>query len=100
MNQNLIVLAPDKNIQYGLKGLLSRSTALGIGPIVFEIYVHPHRDPGCFLRSEEFMRQFHKSYAFALVVFDRVGCGREDLSREEIEKLTEARLFASGWAGR
>jgi len=37
--------------------------------------------------------------SFALVVFDREGCGRIE-PRETIEKEVEARLAANGWANR
>jgi hypothetical protein len=37
---------------------------------------------------------------YALVVFDREGCGAESLSRESLESHVEAVLHESGWASR
>jgi hypothetical protein len=100
VSNDLVVLAADRNLEFGLKGLLSRPQAFGIRPVVFQIHVHPHRDPGCLLESETFLRPFHKVFRYGLVIFDRVGSGKDHLAREELEKRTEQRLFASGWAGR
>jgi len=41
MLKDLIILAADKNIEYGIRGLLSRPAALAIRPIQFEAIVHP-----------------------------------------------------------
>ena len=78
MPTELVLLVADKNIEYGMRGLLGRPQAIGIRPIDSKIYVHPHRDPGCARRAHEFLRQFADDYDHALVVFDRQGCGWEE----------------------
>jgi hypothetical protein len=47
----------------------------------------------------DFLRSQQRFADFALVVFDREGCGR-DKSREALEEEVEARLAANGWANR
>ena len=100
-SKDLIILVADKNMEYALKGLLSRSDSLGIcTPLEFKVYPHPQRDPGCFLRCQDFLRPFFNQYAHALVMFDHMGCGRESKSREVLEDDVEKRLSANGWENR
>jgi hypothetical protein len=35
--------------------------------------------------------------AHALVLFDREGCGRENLTRQQLEERVEIELYRSGW---
>ncbi|MBI1764102.1 MAG: hypothetical protein HYR56_21970 [Acidobacteria bacterium] len=101
--KDLIVLVADKDMQLTVQGLLSNHYKLGIRPLYYdpqEIYAHPGRDPGCFLKCESFLSGFLNSHSYALVLFDREGCGREHLTRDQIEAQIEARLTQSGWAGR
>jgi hypothetical protein len=95
--KDLIILVADKNTEFTLKGLLSRSQALKIRALEFDIFVHPEHDPGCLLKSDDFLRAFIASYRYGMVLFDREGCGREGLIREELEEYIETRLSNSGW---
>lgn len=99
-SNDLVVLAADKNIELGIRGLLSRAPSLGIRPVVVNVFVHPERDPGCLLRSQDFLRPLHREYDHALVVFDREGCGREGQCRTQIESTVEELLAKSGWRSR
>lgn len=99
-NKDLVVLVADKNIEYTVKGLLSRQQSLGVRELSTDIYVHPESDPGCFLRAQDFLRPFHGQYAHTLVMLDRDGCGRENLSRESLEEDLEGRLSKAGWQDR
>jgi hypothetical protein len=67
---------------------------------LYDIFVHPEKDPGCLLKAHDFLRAFSSSYSHALVMFDRQGCGRDERSRDELEKMVEDHLRQSGWAGR
>jgi len=96
--KDLIVLTADKHAQFTMRSLLMRHHALGIRPIEFDIFVHPFRDPGCLRESGTFLSVFRDSYEYALVVFDRVGCGRENDSREVLEGDVESAMKKSGWA--
>ena len=89
---DLVLLVADKNIEYGMRGLLGRPEALGIRPIQFKIYVHPQHDPGCVARAQEFLRPFSSDYNHALVVFDHQGCGREELTPPHIADALRGRL--------
>lgn len=75
---DLVVLTADKNMQFTVKGLLGRPKDIGIRPIRADFYIHPERDPGCRLRSDNFLRPFIKLAAFVIVIFDREGCGKHN----------------------
>jgi hypothetical protein len=98
--KDLVVLTADKNTEHALRGILTRFQALGIRQPTHDIYVHPHRDPGCFREGHDFLRLFRFRYTHALVLFDREGCGQEQRSREILEQEVETRLFQSGWDDR
>jgi hypothetical protein len=99
-HKDLVVLAADLNMEFAVRGLISREYALRIRRITFEVFRHPHRDPGCLLRSHLFLRPYSGQYAHAIVMFDREGCGREDLSSSELTQMVEQGLDSSGWNGR
>jgi hypothetical protein len=98
--KDLVVLVPDRNTEFAVKGVLTRPQALGIREISSEIFVHTGRDSGCYLGSHDFLRPMCHNFRHALVIFDRVGCGREDHSREEIEEKVGLKLAVSGWEDR
>jgi len=82
-----------------MKGLLSRPEALGIRPVAFDIYTHPYRDPGCVGSAESLLRAFVRTHLYALLMFDRQGCGRQE-SRKELARELVDRLSRSGWDDR
>ncbi|MCI0488507.1 MAG: hypothetical protein L0229_18115 [Blastocatellia bacterium] len=100
MQKDLVVLAADKNIEFTVKGVLSRYQALKIKRLVSDIYSHPEHDPGCLLKGKDFLRSFVSIYEHALIIFDREGCGREGATREDLEEEIEDSLSMSGWEGR
>ena len=102
---DLVVLTPDKNVEASVRGILSRPEALGIRAVQSEVYVHPERDPGCYLRGHEFLRPMLGRYGHALIMFDREGSGAEDRTRAQLESRVEQNMSASGslftaWNGR
>lgn len=97
--KDLVVLAADGQIEFAVKGLLARNQSIGFREISFDIFVHPERDPGCLLRCHH-LRPFSRQYEYALVMFDREGCGKEESPRELLEIEIEKRLFDSGWDNR
>ena len=100
-NTDVIILVADKNIEGCIGGLFQRlPIVLGIAPFSYDIFVHPYRDPGCRLDAVSFLRGFQNRYKYALVVFDKEGCGKESLSRLELEDVLEKQLSASGWHDR
>jgi hypothetical protein len=96
----LIVLVADKNMEFAVKGILSRFNALGIREVAPKLHVHPENDPGCLLRGHLFLSLFVNQYAHALILLDREGSGRERSSREALESELEERLNQSGWGNR
>ncbi len=98
--KDLVALVADKYMEFTVRGLLTRHSSLGIRPISADIFVHPERDPGCFLRGHDFLRPTHKTYDRAIVLFDREGSGRESQGRLELEESLEERLAKSGWERR
>lgn len=98
--KDLIVLAADKQMEFAVKGLLGRTTALKIRELRCDIYPHPWHDSGCRFSSASFLRPFIRQYDYALVVLDKKGCGQEQRQRGDIEKDIESELAASGWDSR
>jgi hypothetical protein len=99
-SKDLIVLTADKNCQFALRGVLSRSQALGIRKPETDFYVHPEKDPGVVRHAHEFLRAFIRSYAHALIVVDLEGSGRESDRREDLEAKIERALDETGWENR
>jgi hypothetical protein len=95
--KDLVILVADKNIEETIKELLQRPESFGIRSVHYAIYRHPHRDPGCLRESHDFLKIFIGQFSHALVIFDREGCGKEDLSRIELEHEVGQRLSESGW---
>jgi hypothetical protein len=97
---DLVLLVADKSIEATVRGVFSRPDALGIRELRYRSFVHPDHDPGCYLRSHDFLRPFVRSYEHALVMFDKHGCGRDELTREQIEAAVTERLSRSEWGDR
>ncbi|ADN02167.1 hypothetical protein STHERM_c12260 [Spirochaeta thermophila DSM 6192] len=99
MRVDLVVLVADKDMEVAIQTLLQcRHQALGIREnITFDVYTHPQRDPGVVSDGVNFLRGFAGKCEYALVLFDREGCGREDRSAEELEEKMEEQLRRNGW---
>lgn len=98
--KDLVILAADKDFEFTLKGILTRCHSLGIRQPSCDLYVHPHHDPGCFKTGHDFLRPFVNRYTHALVLFDKEGCGQEQMTRDGLEREVEGRLNQSGWGDR
>jgi len=98
---DLVILVPDRNIEYAIRWILARRQSLGIRAILPDIHTHPAHDPGCFANGPEFLQFAVKKAAHALVVFDHDGSGQEHtMDRSAMEADVERRLAAAGWEGR
>ncbi|MBI3372727.1 MAG: hypothetical protein HY017_13360 [Betaproteobacteria bacterium] len=71
------MLVADKNMQYALKGALSRPEALGIRPVVHEFRTHPGRDGGVRTTGPEVLAGERNRFRHALMLLDFEGCGTE-----------------------
>ena len=99
--KDLFVLTADADMDAAMKQLLtSRQPSLGIRPIEFTIARHFKRDAGCRVHAARRLDGHRHSYNYAMVVFDRDGCGAEDKPRETIQIEVEQDLRNSGWADR
>mgnify|MGYP005839215959 CR=1 FL=1 len=97
--KDLVVLVADSDVREGIAALLARHAAIGTRPITFDIFKHDDRDPGCRAKAADYLRPQAQAYAYALVMFDRHGCGSVQ-SACEIEDATRESLERSGWPGR
>lgn len=98
--KDLVLLVAGKNMEVCIKGLLSRSAALRLRELTFDLFVHPERDSGCLLSSDHLLRIFTGQYHHALVLLNRESCGQQGRSRVDLEAQVEARLGESGWERR
>ena len=96
---DLFVLTADKNTKGALEALLARQVALRIRPITFDIYALPGNDPAVLRQAHDYCRSFLKTHGFALIVFDRDGCGSSDTAQVLADKVQE-RLNQNGWRDR
>ena len=97
--RDLYVLTADADMKATMEALLPRHQSLGIRPITFTVDRHLQRDPGCRVRASSWLRPFADSYRYALVMFDREGCGNP-ASRQAIEAQVQSDLGQMGWLGR
>jgi len=99
-SKDLVILVADRNIEYVMKGLLSRPKALMMREITYDIFGHPEHDAGCLLHGCDFLRPFVNRYSHALIILDHEGCGQEQKRRTELENNIENQLANSGWHNR
>ncbi len=99
-SQDLIVLVADKNMESAVQGILTRTASLQIRAVRAEILVHVERDPGCYQKGHVFLQPFSRQFDHAMILFDRVGSGQENKSREDLEQEIEDRMRITGWGGR
>ena len=98
--KDLGVLVADKNMEYALKGLLSRPHSLNIRSIEADIIVHPQHDPACAIRGVEFLSNFSNRYHHALLMFDYEGSGKESISPKELQENINTDFSRSVWGER
>lgn len=72
---------------------------LGLAAVNYRIIIAPRHDGEARTRAHELLRPFVRTARYALVVFDREGCGSNS-HREELENQTLAKLTENGWDGR
>ncbi len=97
------MLVPDETVRKVIEALLERPQSLGISSVPQDqrkIIIDRQRDPGVYSRAHNFLRSNIQSYQYALVVFDREGCGQENRAAEELQQEVKDRLEQNGWKGR
>ena len=99
--KDLVIIVADKDLEYTLKGLLSRPEALGIRAIEADIYPHPQHDPACADRGVEFISNFSRQYSYGLLMFDHEGSGKETTTtREALQESLNESFARSAWGER
>lgn len=98
--RDLIVLVPDVDMEFAVRGILERPDALGIRPITFDAFRHAQRDAGCRSDCHNFLRMWLREYRYAMVLFDHEGCGKENIGRAQLERKVEGVLSRNGWTKR
>lgn len=98
-DKDLVVLGPDKNMQFLFEGLLSKAAALGVRTPTHQLDTHLLRDSGC-LDADEFLESQSGRYAHAIVVTNGERSGRTNMGRAALEAQIEGKLESSGWGQR
>lgn len=99
--KDLVVLVPDRNLEYAVRGILGRARSLGIRPVSVDILTHPAHDPGCFSNAPEFLLFTVDQAEHALVLLDHHGSGHDHrFDRVTMEADLKQRLSTHGWEGR
>ena len=98
--KDLVILAADKDLEFALRGMLSRPEALGMRTVEEDIFVHPEHDPACALRGVDYLANFSGQYRYGLLIFDHEGSGREATTPQELQKSLNAEFASSAWDNR
>jgi hypothetical protein len=95
MKKDLLIVAADKNMEFTLRGALTRHESLGIRPIEFEIKTHPGRDGGVRTNGPDFLTLHSSSFLHGILMFDYEGSGADQQPGVEIENELDSRLRSS-----
>jgi hypothetical protein len=90
--KDLLLLVPDKNTQFALRGALGRHEALDIHPIEFEFLVHSGRDGGVRANGAVLASLKRNQFKHLLMIFDHEGSGAESLSAAELIRDLQIQL--------
>lgn len=90
--KDLLLLVPDKNTQFALKGALMRHDALGIRPIEFDFLVHSGRDGGVRSSGATLAALKRNQFKHLLMIFDHEGSGAESKPASELIHDLEKQL--------
>ena len=100
MKADLVVLVADRHIEAAVKGLITRTSSLGIRELAFDTFTHQGRDPGCLNQGVEFLSGMERRYEHALLMFDHEGCGQDEIAVSELQERIAAGFRNSAWGDR
>ncbi len=100
MKKDLVILVADKNMEYALKGILTRLPSLQIRPIKWNIFVDDLHDPGCALRGVESLSNLSRMYHHGLLIFDHEGSGKERIEPKKLQGKINKKFSNSIWGDR
>jgi hypothetical protein len=92
--RDLALLVADKNMDFAVRGILSRPKALGIRTVIYEIRQHVNRDGGVRTTGPETLALLRQQFSHGIVMLDREGSGTEK-SAIELEQDLDLRLARS-----
>ena len=75
--RDLVLLVPDKDTEYTIRGALGRHQALGIRQIDFQVLVEPGRDGGVRCRGAQVLKVVRARFSHAAMVMDYEGSGAD-----------------------
>lgn len=105
----LVVLVADESMEQAVRTLLEERSADGgfRRPKLLLPYrgsrllvAAGQNDPGVLRQAHELLRPFCRQCSHALVLFDRHGCGREQIGAARLENEVRTRLQVNGWGDR
>jgi len=97
--KDLVALAADGCMRVSLQEILARNESLGARPFSFDVFSHPEHDPGVLLRGHLLLQPLRNEYTYAVVVFDRDGCGSPQPAAE-LSATVQGNMDRAGWADR
>ena len=92
VRKDLLLVVPDKNTEFTLRGALPQHKAFGIRPVTFDIKVHPGRDGGVRTGGADLVRLLRAQFSHLIIIFDHEGCGAELQSVDSLQAELEGKL--------
>ena len=89
--RDIVLLVPDKNAEFTVRGALGRHQSLGIRPIDFDVIVDPGRDGGVRRRGAQILAVERNQFRHAALILDYEGSGAT-VSAVELEANLDAAL--------
>lgn len=96
--RDLVVLVPDKNTEFAVRGAIRREKALGIRSLDCKVIVEPGRDGGVRRRGVQILSVERRQFGHGLLIFDYEGSGANGPAAATEAELDEA--LRSGWGDR
>jgi hypothetical protein len=97
--KDLALLVADKNMDFALRGILSRTKALGTRSVTYEIRQHVNRDGGVRTTGPETLALLRKQFHHGIVMLDWEGSGTKARNAIALEQELDSRL-ARMWGDR
>src|ERR1035438_7452055 len=90
--KDLALLVADKNMDFAMRGILSRPKALGIRSVSYEIRQHGGRDGGVRTTGPETLARLRREFSYGIVMLDWEGSGTRANSAIALERELDLRL--------
>ena len=97
--KDLALLVADKNMDFAMRGILTRNMSLGIRVISFETEIHPGRDGGVRTTGPETLALLKDQFYHGMIMLDWEGSGSDADRASILERELDSRLSRS-WGDR